>query len=333
MNEVLPGPARTTTTLYSYLELLAREQAPRSGSLLLGLRWSFGLPAAPLLTLNEYSLPLNPVPLETVLAERGGLRIARHDGDDAASLYDHLATGRPAIAAVDTWHLPFRPAFHRVHSSRTVLVRAARGGGFLVRDGWLPAGEGTLAGEELDRARYSATPLDVEREPLFAGNPIAGAWFSVECAPPEVEDATAWMRQRLDWICDEMTRPHADPRGRYGMQVFGDFCRQLADSLDGALPAAESIAVRRGAVLLLRPELSSRLYLGTFLRNAAHRLGDPPLQPAIEAYRQGLGHWQAAMDVLTKTVRTRRPEYDAYIRAQLTRARDNEERLAAALAR
>jgi hypothetical protein len=56
----IPCQARTTTTLYSYLERLAAEQVPRSASLLLGLRWCFGVPAAALTALTEYSLPANP---------------------------------------------------------------------------------------------------------------------------------------------------------------------------------------------------------------------------------------------------------------------------------
>jgi hypothetical protein len=38
------------------------------------------------------------------------------------------------------------------------------------------------------------------------------------------------------------------------------------------------------------------------------------------------------MDVLAKTVRTRRPEYDTYLLGQLDRAVENEERLLAAVA-
>jgi hypothetical protein len=127
-----------------------------------------------------------------------------------------------------------------------------------------------------------------------------------------------------------MATPRMDERGEYGIQALRKFAGWLEERLAG--PADESLAARRGASLLLRPELTSRLYLGVFLRNAAHLLGDAGLKEEVERYRTDLGHLQAAMDVLTKTIRTRRPEYDDFIRHHLGRARENEERLLAALA-
>jgi hypothetical protein len=328
--DFIPSPARTTTTTYSYLEKLAGEQAPRAATLLLGLRWCFGVPAQAPTTLAEYSLPLNPVPLENVLAQRGGVRIRRHEGDRELSLYDHLAQGKPAIVAADAYHFPFRPAFRRIHSSRSVLVEA-RHGRLLIRDGWIPPSEGTLEREELDAARYSQVPLDPVVETIFAGSPIGGAWLSVEVEPRAVADARGWMRERLAWIHDEMVTERADERGRYGLGALRGWVRSLDEELAGS-PAGETMAARRGAGLLLRPELSSRLYLGVFLRNAAQLLGDAALQAAVVDYRRALGHWQAGMDVLIKTLRVQRPEYDAFIRDQLARACDNEARLAEALA-
>lgn len=327
MRELPPSLARTTTTLYSYAEQLAAEQVPRGASLLLGLRWSFGLPSSPLEEIHEFSLPLNPVPLPEVLAERGGLRIVVHEED---SLERHLATGQAAIVAIDAFYFPFRPAYRRVHSSRTVRVSCGSPYGQIqVWDGWGPPAEGTVSPDELHAARFSSVPLDVGREPLFSGNPVHGAWFSVEARPLRVEDATAWARERLAWLADEMATPRVDERGEYGIQALRRFQRNLSEELSNG----DGVNARRGASLLLRPELSSRLYLGVFLRNAAHLLGDEELRLTVERYRAALGHWQAAMDVLTKTIRTRRPEYDDFIRDQFARACDHEERLLQTLSR
>ena len=328
-----PSPAHTTTTLYSYAEQLAREQSPRMATLLLGMRWSFGLPAADPGTLNEYSLPLNPTPLPEALARRGGLRIVRHEGDGDGSLYACLAAGAPAIVAVDAWYFPYRPAYRRVHSSRTVLVRAGEEGRFRVQDSWGPPAEGTVSRQELEAARFSAVPRDLDREPLFSGNPVGGVWFTVEAGPVQIGDAAAWSRERLGWLWEEMAGRQADERGEYGIAALGKFRGRITELLAGLPDAPEGIAARRGASLLLRPELSSRLYLGVFLRNAAHLTGDGELGGAVERYRAGLGHLQAATDVLTKTIRTRRPGYDEFIREQLARACENEERLLDALSR
>ena len=323
-----PSPARMTTTPYSYAERLAAERAPRAASLLLGLRWSFGLPAGDLTALTEYSLPLNPVPILEVLAARGGARIVRHQGDDPEPLHGHLETGQPAIVAIDAFYFPFRPAYLRVHSSRTVLVTGITDDGrFHLRDLWAPPAEGTISAEEMADARFSAVPLDVDREPLFSGNPVGGVWFTVEAEAPHVEDAAAWTRERLGWLWDEMATPRADERGSYGIGALREFQRRLEEGLGGE----DSIPLRRGASLLLRPELTSRLYLGVFLRNAAHLLRDETLKAEIERYREALGHLQSATDVLTKTVRTRRPEYDEFIREHFARACDYEERLLDAL--
>jgi len=328
-----PSPAHTTTTLYSYAEKLAREQAPRLAALLLGMRWSFGLPASDPGRLNEYSLPLNPTPLAEALARRGGLRIVRHAGDGDGTLYEHLATGAPAVAAVDAWYFPYRPAYRRVHSSRTVLVTRGEGERFHVQDAWGPAAEGTVSREELEAARFSDVPLDLDREPLFSGNPVEGVWFTVEAEPVPIGDAAAWSRERLGWLQEEMACRRADERGEYGIEALRKFRGWIEEQLAGPPDAPESLAARRGASLLLRPELSSRLYLGVFLRNAAHLTADEELRGEVERYRAGLGHLQAATDVLTKTIRTRRPEYDDFIRDQLARACENEERLLDALSR
>ena len=335
MTGLPPCPARTTTTLFSYAERLAAEPSPRLAALLLGLRWSFGLPAADLGALTEYSLPLNPIPIPAALERRGGLRINRHEheGDGESSLHGHLAAGRPAIVAVDAYYFPFRPAYRRVHSSRTALVQLDGDGRIQVQDLWGPPAEGTVSPQELDEARFSTVPLDLNREPLFSGNPVGGVWFSVEARPLPMDDAASWARERLGWLYGEMATPCQDELGEYGISALRKFRGWLEQRLAGPSDGEEGVAARRGASLLLRPELTSRLYLGVFLRNAAHFLGDARLREDVERYRRDLGHLQAATDALTKTVRTRRPEYDDFIRDQLARACANEEHLLAALAR
>lgn len=328
-----PSPARTTTTPYSYVERLLAREAARGVTLRLGLRWSFGLPSAEGLDrLTEYSLPLNPEPILEALARRGGIRMVQNARDDPRSLHDHLSGGAPAIVAIDVFYLPFRPAYRRIHSARTVLVRSGPEPGTVhVWDGWRPAAEGVLPAEELDRARDSDVALDVNREALFAGNPIGGTWFSVEADPFRLEAPADWARERLARLYDEMATPHRDERGECGIGALARFCEWIEESIAATGP--ETIHARRVGSLLLRPELSSRLYLCVFLRNAAHFLGDDELGAEGDRYRERLGHLQAAMDGLTKTVRSRRREYDRFFLDQLGRARRNEEALLESLSR
>lgn len=333
MTNVPPSPPRTTTTLFSYLDRLLGEKAPRSASLLLGLRWCFGWPKDDLATLAEWSFPVNPTPLTAALSARGGVVIAEHDGDRAPELRDHLANGRAAVAAIDAYYLPFRPAFRRIHSARTALVRPGPTPDTVhVFDGWRPAADGILPMSTLEAARFSQVPLNREREALFAGQPIGGRWWSLEYQPLAIPDLGAWMAELLGELWRELTEDREDERARYGLRAMSAFVTHLESTLGGAQPAAAGIEERRRLSLLLRSELSSRLFLGVFLRNAAHLLGGEREQAAVASYRARLGHLQAALDGLTKTVRTYRPEYDRFVFRELALALANEHELADVLA-
>lgn len=333
MTNLPPSPARTTTTLFSYLDRLLGEEAPRLASLLLGLRWSFGWPKDDLATLAEWSFPANPTPLAEALAARGGVVIRSHEGDSEVSLGEHLAAGRAAVAAIDAYYFPFRPAYQRIHSARTALVRPGPSPATVhVFDGWRPAADGVLPMAELTRARFSQVPLDLEREALFAGQPIGGLWWSLEYRPLAVEDLRSWIANLLRELLQELTAAREDGKARYGLAAMGAFCASLEATLGGRPAVDEGIELRRRTSLLLRSELSSRLFLGVFLRNAAHLLGGPREQEAVARYRLRLGHLQAALDGLTKTVRTLRPEYDRFVVRELELAVANERELAETLA-
>src|SRR4051812_28297708 len=148
--------------------VLVEDHAPRSAALLLGCRWSFALPAPALRAeLTEYSLPSGPDRYPAAVARRTGLRILEHAGDEPAELGQHLAAGGAAVVAVDCFHLSHRPAFGRVHSTRTLLVRPGRTAGeVLVDDAWDPAYRGPVPWAELQRARFSDAPLNPVREPV-----------------------------------------------------------------------------------------------------------------------------------------------------------------------
>jgi len=330
MSEPLPVAARSTTTLHSYVENLAAAET-RSAALLMGLRWGFGLPPAESLRdLMEYSLPASPEPCSELLARRGGLRIRQHAGSEETALDDHLEAGKPAIVAIDAFYFPFRPAFRRVHSARTAVVVRRGDGELEIRDGWAPPICETVSRELLDEARFSAVPRDLDREPLFSGTPIGGTWFEVEIKPATFEDVGRWMRGLLGELYGDMATARRDEAGQYGLDALRAFHARLLEGLDGN--EAETIEVRRGACLLLRPELSSRLYLGVALRTAAHHVGDEALAEKVALYRQRLGHFQAVTDCLAKTIRLRRPEYDAFLRHHLRALVDNEAFLLEALA-
>lgn len=98
---------------------------------------------------------------------------------------DALAEARSAhgtvIAAVDNYHLPFRPAYHDVHAAHLVTVLDSRQGAagreFMVADAQPPAFVGWLAAEHLAAAVFSANPPDAQ-DAFFSDTPIAGRYLT-----------------------------------------------------------------------------------------------------------------------------------------------------------
>src|SRR5579864_3915682 len=105
---------RVVSSLFGNLERLVEMRAPRSARLLLGARWSFAVPHRNT-DLFEYCLPLNPTDFRKALATRTGIVIDHHTDNDSRYLYDCLEERQAQIVAVDSFYLPYRPAFQRVH--------------------------------------------------------------------------------------------------------------------------------------------------------------------------------------------------------------------------
>ncbi|HEU5270075.1 MAG TPA: hypothetical protein VFU36_09130 [Jatrophihabitans sp.] len=300
-----PRPA-TVSSVFRNLYALVAAGAPRSAALLLGSRWSFGLPCPALReALTEYSLPFGPQDYPATVARRTGLRIVEHTGDEQYALADHLAGGAAAVVAVDCFYLRHRPAFGRVHSARTLLVRPGPGPDQVeVDDGWDPVYRGPVPWPELQRARYSDVPLDPVREPVFAGRPTAGAWFSVQYTPTPVAEPAGWGAEFLRELSAEAVTSGCDARGQYGLAALLTLAEECRRAGHGD-PAARFDWARQ-ASLLLRAELSSRVFLRVFVQAVAHWRSDPRLRTAAADYRQTLHALERARDLLVKSLH--RPE-------------------------
>lgn len=324
-----PCAAYLTTSPYAYFEHVIRQRSSVYTPLL-GLRWTFGVPVAAV-PLHEYSLPWTcPNGLLDSLRAAGGLGISRfteQEGSD--SLRRYLQDGGTAIVALDAFYLPFRPAFETVHSARTVVVHrsggAGAGGRVHVRDGWRPASSGVVEFSTLDRARFSRVPLDRRREPLFAGARIRGEWFSIDQLPSagRLSDSD-WIAERLSSVVQQARATTTSSMGSCGSAAQTRFWQGLEAVLGSSRPMLDE---RRRAILILRPELTSRLYLCSFLLRAGHVLDDPALEASVRRYRQELGYLQSAIDVLTKTLRVRRAQYDDLVLRHVERFQASEERI------
>lgn len=258
---------------------------------LLGARWTFAFPHAEArrAEMTEFGLPLHPHGFFATLARRTGVRIHTHAHD---GLYEALSSGIAAVAAVDSFHLPYRPAFGRVHSHRTVVVRALDRDRVEIDDLWPPSFRGPVPIEVFERARVSDVPLDPLREPIFAGRPISGEWFHAEAVPSNPADPFEWAAGLLAELHAEATETVCAGGVEYGPDAMAKLIAAIADGSIGA----------REASLLLRAELGSRVYLYAFLRVAARCLGDRTLAACAAAHFGQLRAMELARDVLAKSL-------------------------------
>jgi hypothetical protein len=219
----------SVNTLYRNIEVLAVARGPRSVHLRLGPRWGFGLPEAGRDELTEYSFPLQPDgDLPGLLRRRGGLVIGCHDDPSGTAMTDHLRrTGQPVVAVVDAYHLPYRPAFRRVHSSRTIVVEPAGPDHVRVDDCWEPSFRGLLPRRDLDAARCSAAVADPLLEPVFYGVRGPAQWFTVAVEPFPVTDPADWARRILGELVAEITTAKRTAGASFGLAAL----RELVDLL------------------------------------------------------------------------------------------------------
>lgn len=321
-------PAPTVSSLFANVARLVAAADPVWGDARLGVRWGLGLPRDGV-ELAEYTWPLHPTPFPELLARRGGVLVRAHHGDDTVPLRDLVNTGAAAVVAVDSYYLPYRPAFGRVHSGRTLLVRAgpspdqAR-----VDDLWTPAFGGPVEWNHIDRARRSTVQYDALREPLFSGSPIRGAWYSVEVAPLAPGDPVVWLAGLLGATVAEANERQSDAVADYGL---GGWPRLRAAVVSDLLapPGDEARTHRlRRACLTIRAELSSRAWWVGLVQRAAAVLDDALLAAEGNDYLALLELLQAARDVLAKAVVRPRAEYAAFVAARLDAIAEAEERMA-----
>jgi len=319
----------SVSTLYRNVEVLAAARSPRSYSLRLGMSWGFGLPNDGRSNFTEFSFPLRPAgDLPDLLRRRGGLDIRRHDDPSGVTMHEYLhVTGEPVVAVVDSFYLPYRPAYGRVHSSRTIIAGPAEGDRVWVDDCWEPTYRGLLRRRDLDAARWSRAEADPLLEPIFSDVQTDAEWFTVSVEPLLINDPARWAATTIRLLVHEMTTAVRTVGASFGLAALREMVGVLAEGGD----APWRVVSRRTMALVLRAELSSRRYLCTLLRNAVTLAGHPSLIDDVNLYQEGLWHFQAARDVLVKSLRHGCAEYDKFVVTRCRDALSNEERLLAAI--
>lgn len=319
----------SVSSIFHYVEKICCESAPKSGKALLGGRWSFALPFDRVETdFCEYSLPLGISPYTELLRKRTGVTIEKHHG--FRNLLKYLAGGGTAIVVVNSYHLPYRPAYGRVHSNRTMLVRHSELSGYIsVEDDWAPAYHGLLEVTHLNNAMHCDALLKPELEPVFVGQKIDGEWYRVELQRLKVNDPAEFAISLLQDIYYEATKRQQDENGSYGIDEIRRFLIQLERELVSE-PDLRFDRLRT-ASLLIRSELSSRVYFAELLSVAAGWTGIKELRTLAYRYLNGLRAMELGRDLLIKTMAHPSAAYDRVALTQLKKSAENELRMAESL--
>ena len=317
---------RVVNSLFGNLERLVEMHAPRSARLLLGARWSFAVPHRST-DLYEYSLPLNPIDFRNALAIRTGIVIDHHRDDDSRNLYDCLEQRQVLIVAVDSFFLPYRPAFQRVHSNRTIIIKGSGSPSSVwVEDSWPPSYRGMLSVADLERARHSSVPRVARLEPIFSGHAIRGEWFRVEVRPTPIADPRDWAVDILSALLAEAQIETVNADASFGHRAIEQLADTFAHDRSWIGDARELRCYE--AALVLRTEVSARVYLCTLLQACAGWIHSATLREAVVRYSASLSHLEMARDVLIKAMAFEdRPVYRACIVDGLTSFLREEEQI------
>jgi hypothetical protein len=318
---VLPA-VLVPSSLFNLQLLLEDLSGPQAGALL-GAVWDVGAFAPDAPALAEYDLPISWGRYTHLLAAFAGVKLEHHPSDDGDDAYDRLDLGQSVVLAVDSHDLPYRPAFGRVHSARTIVatrINRAAGTADIV-DAWMPTHRGTVDLTDLDRARASDVPHDIGREPLYAGTPLRRRWWTLALIADPLVARPEGVTQALTFLTVQAV---GEPNHPTPPEALDEMRRAAAAALFAPLP--DSQAARRAAALRLRSEIGLRAYLVTFLRVAARLLDDALLAAEVEGWSTHLADLARGRDILVKSVVSDRALYANLVDRSLANAINRERR-------
>lgn len=206
----------------------------------LGAAWGFGYRSGDLRR-EEYYVPFGATSLLGAMAPHHPVSSRWHRPPDPETAWtqvrDAVKDGRAVAAAVDNFHLPFRPAYRDVHTNHLLTVY-----GFdderdevLLADPVPPRFQGAITRAEFAAARFSANPEDHDRDLFFTRNPIDGRWLEISVGP----DLPPWDLDHVRSVISanvaalEGDRTLWDGYADDGAELFGGR-RGLARFLDAA---------------------------------------------------------------------------------------------------
>lgn len=262
--------------------LLAREGADPLA--VLGAGWRFvHIPGDVRSEEFYYPCPDGDADLGAALAPHHGLHSRwwqPADEDDLwAEIRARLAADRLVIAAVDNFHLPFRPAYGDVHAAHLVVVYGLDEvrGLVYVSDAMPPAFSGAVPIEAFLRSWGSANPTDVQ-DAFFSDSRIGrrclDVWLDAPPAPLTPELLAGCLRTDSEIFADS------------GLAGFDAFAADLV----GRCRAGDTGALRELYPFGWGMQAQASLH-GELLRRCGREWGDPALAGAGRAVESVAHAW------------------------------------------
>lgn len=264
----------------------------------LGSAWGFYYPPDDYRQ-EEYYFPCPPGrSLLKTLAPYYPVRSQWYQPADAAEGWEQvrarIAAGRPAAVAVDNFHLPFRPAYHDVHSNHLVVVYGFddEAGTVRVLDSVPPRFDGDIALADLTAARDSSNPVEGDRDMFFADQRIGNRWLAADADPPEPPGR--------DQVCDHLRRNvsgFAAAAPHQGMAALCGFLSGMEERLAAGEQVSDELFVVAGTALA-----ASALH-ADWLMLAGRAYGEPAWTELGRQVERIAHHWTAIriMAALTRS--------------------------------
>jgi hypothetical protein len=258
----------------------------------LGAAWEFLYKPGDV-TAEEFYFPCRQPDLARSLCPHHPVRSAWRrpaDGErPLAELERAVAAGRLPIAAVDNYHLPFRPAFHDVHAAHLVVVYGIdlQRGEVHLSDAMPPAFQGPIPVADFERSWGSLNPDD-HQDAFFSGARIGCRWLLVELEGRFPPMDAAWLRRVLAAnLAGFVAAPRGgDPTGWAGLAGL----RVFSDQLVGRARAGEARALEELYVLGWGLQAQASLH-GELLRTRGGEWDLPALREAGRAVEAVAHAW------------------------------------------
>jgi hypothetical protein len=280
--------------------------------------WSFNRFDPERAALAEFDVPSGWSLVAERVAAFAGVELVASESDPTDLAYQRVDLGQPVVVAVDSHELPYRPAYRKVHSARTVIAtRIDRIAGTVdVIDPWLPAYAGPLSIAALDRARQSDVAEDRVLEPLYGGIALNRRWWTLALSAVAPSYTLSGALAAVAALVDEATRTSSVD----GLEQF------RVAVVEAMACASRGKRARRAAALHLRAEIGPRAYVLALLRRTAQLMGDSLLAAETERWALHLGALGFARDILIKSIGFDRLEYAPIVDRALREARRREQR-------